>query len=188
MSKFINDKGEHAQVPVHPGMQGHYSHSSDRSHIGEHNNVHGYTGGKPPKPKHGHGVTPVNGGMVTRSKSGHVTNNGHHASYLDAMSGQVVPVNDMGAVAKFGGGNDGIKPGRHPMDPVGGKIEGKKLSPVKVSWDDGKCGPNGMRSRVNQHSAALGQQILAEAYAASSPDDQMVGRQIGRLPSVTTEE
>jgi hypothetical protein len=76
-------------VPITPGMT--VSHSSNREHIGEHNDVHGYIGGKSPKPKHGSAVTPVHGGMV------HVTNGktnlggGDHKSALDSLSGASVP-------------------------------------------------------------------------------------------------
>src|SRR5579863_2205867 len=52
--------------PANPGS--HVHHNNDRTAIGEHNSVHGYTGGMSPKPKHGGGLTPSHGAMLHRDR------------------------------------------------------------------------------------------------------------------------
>lgn len=76
MSVFQPDhKGRHPQVRADKVT---VAHSADRTHINEHNGTHGYDGGKPPKPKHGGGVTAVHGGMHRVVNGNPVTGGGSH--------------------------------------------------------------------------------------------------------------
>ncbi len=81
--------------------------NNDREHIGEHEHVNGYTGGKPPKPKN-HGATPVHGGMYQRGRDG--------THFQSVTHQQVVNAPDAS--------------GRAPLDPT---IPGKRLTPPKVT-------------------------------------------------------
>lgn len=125
MSKFQPDhRGNHPQVKINPGMTP--AHSSDRTHIGEHHAVK-LTLGKPPKPKHGSGNTPVHGGMhhVTNGKP--VTGGGSNRSYLDSLSGTVVPdARNTAAAGWDTGGN--VRSG----NPMVHAPAGKNLKPVKI--------------------------------------------------------
>jgi hypothetical protein len=136
------------------------SHSDSREHIGEHHSVHAGNiardGGKPKG-----GDVMVHPGMTKRTESGALALGGHHASAIDALSGQVtVP----GAVkATPGYGNSGVQNG-HPFAKA---PAGKNLKPVPAAF--------GMRSRSDTPADAMhaiGEKMLDEAFAASGADDR----------------
>lgn len=127
-----------------------FSHSSDRTHIGEHDRTHGYDGGKPPKPKHGGGVTTVHGQMHRNVGGKPVIGSGHDASYLDSLSGATVPGDVKSAP---GWGNGTVRTG----NPTAIAPASKRLRPVAVHPNMSK-GP-----AHDQMLADLGASILNEA-------------------------
>jgi hypothetical protein len=104
---------------------GKFSHSSDRTHINEHNGTHGYDGGKPPLPKHGGGTTTIHGGMSRVVDGKPIIGSGHDASYLDSLTGATVP----GSVKSAPGwGNATVRSG----NPTVHAPASKRLRPVPV--------------------------------------------------------
>lgn len=125
MSQFQPDhRGRHPQVKLADGMTP--AHSSDRTHIGEHEVTHGYDGGKKPLPKHGSGNTPTHGGMTRQVQGQPVTGGGSHKSYLDSLSGAIVP--DARNTSVPGWGNETARAGNPMVHPPASK----QLKPVAV--------------------------------------------------------
>jgi hypothetical protein len=144
-----NRKGQHPQVKAHDGMT--VAHSSDRMHICEHKNTHGYDGGKPPLPKHGSGVTPVHGQMHRIVNGKPVTGSGSFASYLDSVSGAVVPAGRN--VATPGWGNATARSG----NPMVHSPASKQLKPVAIH-------PNMTKGPAHAQALRdLGEAVLAQA-------------------------
>lgn len=144
-----------------------FSHSSDRTHINEHTATHGYTGGKPPLPKHGGGVTTVHGQMHRNVDGKPVIGSGHDASYLDSLTGATVPGDVKSAP---GWGNSTVRSGNPTVHPPGSK----NLKQVRI---------HPSMSRGAGHDQVLrdlGESCLAQAFANSCTDDRMAhGRKRG---------
>jgi hypothetical protein len=104
-------------------------------------------------------IVAVHPGMKTKSQSGADAISGHHASAIDALSGQTtVPGN---VTAQPGYANSGIQAGQHPFAKP---IPGKNLKSVAASF--------GMRSRSATPLADIGKAIMDEAFANSNADDR----------------
>jgi hypothetical protein len=126
----INAAGEHRQVET-----GAFN-PNDRSRLNEHQNVHGYDGGKAPNPK-AHGPAPAHGGMF------HTADDGSHAQGTSRTASAA-------ALQGFAAEQD-------PRSPLSGAS--KKLQPVKIT--PGMKNRNGLTS--DDLHQKLGQAILAEA-------------------------
>lgn len=168
--------GKHATVPVNPGMTvSHVSHGG-----GEHVTGHAVPGNvaRDGAPKH-ISVTPIHGGMVRQVQGEPITGGGHHASALDAISGQTVVPGSIKSTPGYG--NAGVQSG----NPLGRAPGGKNLGRVSVSF--------GMRSRGPNPDSAMheiGEAMIAEAFANSGSDDRQAharGRDGKRLPDATNE-
>jgi hypothetical protein len=141
--------GKHSQVAVHPGMN--VSHSSDRTHIGEHAATHGYDGGKPPLPKHGSGISPVHGGMHRVVGGKVIAGGGHEASMVD---GGTVPAARNMATPTWG--NSGLQSG----NPVPRPAAEKRLKAVPIAFGQS-------RGRQDSDLHELGTAMLEAAFANS---------------------
>jgi len=161
--------GAHPQVKINPGMTP--AHSSSREHIGEHYGLLGL--GKQPKPKHGSGVTAIHGGMTRQIDGAPVTGGGSHKSYLDSLSGAVVPSGMFGKAANESTpawGNSGRKEG-NPTNFEAGLLPGSKVTPparIHPSMSKGADHEQMLRD--------LGESVLRESFANSMRDDCIAHR------------
>jgi len=155
-SQFQPDHAGNHPLVINPGTP---SHSSDRTHINEHNAAHGYDGGKAPKAKHGGANTPVHGGMHRVVDGKPTMGGGSHASYLDSIiSGAVVPA--ARNTAQPGWGNASARSGNPMVHAPAGKV----LSAPKVSFGTKS------QSASGRDLSELGRAILDESFAASDAD------------------
>lgn len=158
--------GKH-NVPVHPGMEiSHSSHAPSRQREHDamrerganHSGIDARVGSVPKNSR----PVPIHGGMHRVVQGQPVTGGGHHASALDAVSGNtVVPGNVRTAP---GWGNAGVQSG-HPFAKAPST---KATRPVAVK--------PGMRSRTHPHTPELGRAMLAEAFRNSAADDRIAHR------------
>lgn len=147
----------------HPAAMGVHPHAIEASNIKagmqDQTNVHADLG-KPAKPKRALTTTPpIAGGMTAKSRS--------DGTHFHNIGGQDLSRYDS-------------DPGK---DPLRGPPRGKNLTPPAPSF--------GQRSRIDPTAdmKALGAAVLAEAFAASAPDDRAAhGYGIGTLPDATNED
>jgi hypothetical protein len=115
----------------------------------------------------------VHPGMTRKTQSGVLATGGDAATYLDALTGNVVG----GAVKSAPGwGSSGIQSG-HPLAKAPGS---KTLTEVAPAF--------GMKNKDGDHRpgqiAALGEAILKEAFASSCRDDRVAhGRNENHKPT-----
>lgn len=134
-------QGRHPRVFAVEGKT--VAHTDGREHTNEHALTHGYDGGVKPVPKHGTGTVLVAAGMHHIKDGKPVTGGGATRSYLDSVSGAIVPTPASGKVSEPGWGNSQARSGNPTVHPPGEKV----LKPVAASF--------GQRSRTDEVGSAI---------------------------------
>lgn len=153
-----------AFVPLdHPQAMGAHPHSIEASNVAggmeDHTNVKADLGKAPKLKRAFMTVPPIAAGMTAKSRS--------DGTHFHNIGGQDLSRYD-------------ADPGN---DPLRGPARGKRMTPVQPV--------PGQRSRTEPMAdlKSLGSAVLAEAFAASAPDDRMAhGYGFGALPGATSED
>ena len=120
------------------------SHGNDRAFMNEHENTHGYTGGKTPKPKHGGGLTPTHGAMFHRD---------HDTGKLYVG---ITPTSVALAIATAPLGES---------NPLWPEERAKSLTPPMPAF--GQAEKNTSHEHLGQSMAEHGNQVLREGHISS---------------------